>query len=259
MTLFVRAITSLCYAALLLGSLYLNTHFFTLVVFAMATLSVLEIQRMTKHKLHLAFIFFPTILLVLHYVEQTTLPLLVLGVVGTLLLTYYYKRKQKTPFSKTFATVLGFFSVSIPLILLVVLGNQNPDYVAFFFGIIWLNDSSAYLVGSSVGKRALAPTISPNKTIEGSIGGIVVSTSIMLYLGTYFDLLDANTILLTAVVTASCGGLGDLVQSKLKRQCGVKDSGNILPGHGGIYDRLDSSLFSIPLYFLILFVFEYVS
>ncbi len=259
MTLFVRSITSLCYAALLLGSLYLDTTFFTLVVFAMATLSLLEIQRITNQKSLIVFLLFPAFLLFSHFVKYAFLALLLLGIIGILLMTNFYWSKRKISFTKTFVTVLGVFGVSVPLVLLVLLGSQNPDFVAFFFGIIWLNDTGAYLVGSSMGKHALASSISPNKTIEGSIGGVVISTTHMLYLGTYFEILDAKTMFAAAIITAICGGFGDLVQSKIKRQCGVKDSGKILPGHGGMYDRLDSSLLAIPLYILILFVFGYVS
>lgn len=259
MTLLIRSITSLCYAALLLGSLYLNTGVFTLVVFVMATLSILEIQRITEQKSIIILLFFPIILILTHLVEYASFALLILAIAGVVFMIKYYCSKRKIPFTKIFIVTVSLLSVSIPLVLLILLANQNPDFIAFFFGVIWLNDTGAYLVGSSMGKRALARAISPNKTIEGSIGGIIISTIIMLYLGTYFEILDTKTMVAATVVTAICGGFGDLVQSKIKRQCGVKDSGKILPGHGGMYDRLDSSLLAIPLYILILFVFGYVS
>lgn len=259
MTLFVRSITSLCYAALLMVSLYVNLYFFAVVVFVMATLTLSEIHRITHQKAPAVYLFFPMALLLSFISEKIGLVLLGFGIMGVLLIANFYRSRQKIVFTKNFVTVLGLFGVSTPLILLVLLGNQNPDFVTFFFGVIWLNDTAAYLVGSSVGKRALAPSISPNKTIEGSIGGIVIATGIMMLLGSYFGVLDTVTMFTGALVTAICGGLGDLVQSKIKRQCGVKDSGKILPGHGGMYDRLDSLLFAIPLYILILVVFGYVS
>jgi phosphatidate cytidylyltransferase len=107
------------------------------------------------------------------------------------------------------------------------------------------------------GKRKLAPTISPNKTIEGSLGGIVVATLALLYAAD-IDNVQYSWILVL-MVTAILGALGDLVQSKIKRVCGVKDSGSILPGHGGIYDRIDSSILAAPIYILLLNLFAYVS
>jgi phosphatidate cytidylyltransferase len=127
----------------------------------------------------------------------------------------------------------------------------------YFFGIIWLSDTGAYVIGSLFGKRKLAPTISPNKTIEGSLGGIVVATLALLYAAD-IDNVQYSWILIL-MVTAILGALGDLVQSKIKRICGVKDSGSILPGHGGIYDRIDSSILAAPIYILLLNLFAYVS
>ena len=259
MTLFVRLITSFFYAGLLLGSLYINTIFFSLVILAMTIVSLFEIQRITTKKVPIVYIFFPIALLLSFLFEQTNLALLITGVIGFLLMMTLLWTKKDIDYSKAFVTILGFFGVSIPLVLLVLLSTQNPDFVAFLFGVIWLNDSGAYLVGTMVGKRALAPTISPNKTIEGNIGGIIITTIIMFFVGRYFEMFDTKVMLVIAVITAFCGGLGDLVQSKIKRKCRVKDSGKILPGHGGMYDRLDSLLLAIPLYILILVLFGYVS
>ena len=143
------------------------------------------------------------------------------------------------------------------MLLLAQLGKSNPIYALYFFGIIWLSDTGAYVIGSLFGKRKLAPTISPNKTIEGSLGGILVAAAALLYAADIENFQYSWILIL--VVTAILGALGDLVQSKIKRVCGVKDSGNILPGHGGIYDRIDSSILAAPIYILLLNLFAYVS
>ena len=259
MIFLVRLITSFCYAALLLGSLYLNTLFFLLVVLVMTMVSLFEIQRITKQKSFILYLFFPVALILSFIFKQANMALLILGIIGAFFMMYFFWSKQKIIFTKTYVTSLSFFNVSVPLVLLVLLSNQSPDYVAFFFGSIWLNDTGAYLVGSSVGKRPLAPNISPNKTIEGSIGGIAIATIIMFFVGGYFEIFDAKVTITATVITAIFGGLGDLVQSKIKRKCNVKDSGKVLPGHGGMYDRLDSSLLAISFYILILVLFGYVS
>lgn len=117
---------------------------------------------------------------------------------------------------------------------------------------VWSTDSGAYLVGRKIGKTKLAPQISPNKTWEGSIGGTVVAIIVgIIFLVTgliHFGILA--TILMTLFLSIA-GQLGDLVESSLKRYYGVKDSGRILPGHGGILDRFDSLLLVLPMAYLL--------
>ena len=127
------------------------------------------------------------------------------------------------------------------------------------FILIWVNDSFAYLVGKSIGRTKLCPSISPKKTVEGSIGGLVF-TILAAYLLARFEpiLSSAQWITLAAVIVLT-GSLGDLLESKLKRHAGVKDSGAILPGHGGMLDRLDSLIFAAPFAYLTLNLFSYVS
>ena len=127
------------------------------------------------------------------------------------------------------------------------------------FCIVWVNDTGAYIIGSWIGKTPLAKKISPNKTLEGFFGGVLIATCFTLVLGLNFNLGTWSDLLLIAIVTAVSGGLGDLIQSKVKRICSVKDSGKLLPGHGGIYDRVDSTLLAVPIYMLLLQLTNYVS
>ena len=116
--------------------------------------------------------------------------------------------------------------------------------------IVWLTDSGAYMIGRKLGKHKLAPHISPNKTWEGSIGGslvAVVVVSCYLYFFPELHAYDSVTMIGLTLLYSVGGQLGDLVESAFKRYYGVKDSGNILPGHGGILDRFDSLLFVLPL------------
>ncbi len=121
-------------------------------------------------------------------------------------------------------------------------------FIFYALFIIWTTDTGAYLIGRKLGKRKLWPDISPNKTIEGALGGTLsaIVVSIIYVLVTDMDV----AIIWIAVVTiflSIFGQIGDLVESALKRHYNVKDSGNILPGHGGILDRFDSLLFVCPL------------
>ena len=127
----------------------------------------------------------------------------------------------------------------IPLLLLV-------------FGLIWSNDVFAYLTGHLLGKHKLFPRISPGKTIEGSLGGLIFTILAICILSHYVSWLSIPVAVGFAIISVVFGTLGDLCESMLKRQAGVKDSGNLIPGHGGILDRFDSILFSVPFIFVYL-------
>ncbi len=127
------------------------------------------------------------------------------------------------------------------------------------FVLIWLNDTFAYIVGKSFGKHKLFERISPKKTIEGFIGGFIFALAGAYFISFYYKLLTPAQWLSTAAIVSVFGTLGDLVESKLKRNAGVKDSGNIMPGHGGILDRQDSIIFAIPFLFLLYQIIHYVS
>jgi phosphatidate cytidylyltransferase len=115
------------------------------------------------------------------------------------------------------------------------------------FFMMWANDSGAYLAGINFGKRKLASAISPNKTWEGLWGGVLL-TLIIAYAYSQFSLALSETIWLSsAPVISTFGTLGDLFESKLKRIAGVKDSGKIMPGHGGVLDRFDGLIFVLPV------------
>jgi phosphatidate cytidylyltransferase len=120
---------------------------------------------------------------------------------------------------------------------------------------IWINDTMAYIVGSIIGKRPLSK-ISPKKTWEGTIGGIILSI-VVVGLITFFGFNSGPItiyIMLLAAIACVAGTFGDLLESKLKRMAGVKDSGNIMPGHGGFLDRFDSLLLAIPAVWLYVFL-----
>lgn len=122
------------------------------------------------------------------------------------------------------------------------------SYIFYALFLIWATDSGAYFIGRAFGKRKLWEHISPNKTVEGAIGGIVcalVVVSIYEWLSPFSP--SFLMLLIATVILSVFGQLGDLVESAFKRHYGVKDSGAILPGHGGILDRFDSLLFILPI------------
>ena len=154
-------------------------------------------------------------------------------------------------FSMLFLGVL-YIGIGFGLLLSLRLDFDNYYYILFAFIISWATDSGAYFIGCSMGKRKLAPTISPNKTVEGMVGGVFFA---LLIAGTYvyfFDLVPMPYAIIIILLASLVGQIGDLFESYLKRYFGVKDSGGILPGHGGILDRFDSILTIAPLLYLLL-------
>jgi len=133
-------------------------------------------------------------------------------------------------------TFIGDIGYTIPLILIVS---------------IWVNDTAAYLVGSLIGRRRLS-TISPNKTWEGTIAGVLISVVLVTKIMGQYIPLNEKMIFLLSMVAAIAGTFGDLVESKLKRSAGVKDSGKMMPGHGGFLDRFDSILLATPFVWLLI-------
>jgi phosphatidate cytidylyltransferase len=127
----------------------------------------------------------------------------------------------------------------------------GPQLVLFLVGVTWAGESAAYLVGSSVGRYRLAPILSPRKTVEGAIAQVVVSVAAALALG--FWLLPACGLMGAAgagAVLGVIGQVGDLAESAIKRSIGTKDTGDLIPGHGGMLDRIDSLLFNAPALYL---------
>lgn len=122
------------------------------------------------------------------------------------------------------------------------------------FILIWSSDTFAYLVGRWLGKHKLAPSISPKKTVEGFVGGVVCTIGIALVLSHFFPFMGIWEYAGLGLICSLFGTLGDLFESRIKRSLGVKDSGSILPGHGGILDRFDSLLFAGPAYYAYLLV-----
>ena len=160
-------------------------------------------------------------------------------------------------------SLIGQLYIAVPLALTIRLTLVVDPFSSMtqfdgllllaIFIFIWVNDTGAYLVGSRWGKRRLAPNISPKKSVEGSIGGLIlVLLSAVILRLLLFPELSWLRILLIAAVVAIFGTIGDLFESSLKRRAGVKDSGKLIPGHGGILDRIDSLLLAVPAVYLLL-------
>tara|TARA_B110000285_G_scaffold193683_1_gene222864 strand:- start:2257 stop:3075 length:819 start_codon:yes stop_codon:yes gene_type:complete len=160
-------------------------------------------------------------------------------------------RKKKNPLLNLGIKSLGYLYVALPFFLMcLILSNFDHSfpYLVGMFILIWTNDTFAFLSGKFFGKTKLIERISPNKTWEGTIGGIVMTILGGFIIGTLLDSENLWFWIISALFIAPCAGLGDLLESLFKRNANVKDSGSIMPGHGGILDRFDAVLFTVPFF-----------
>ncbi|HKM92293.1 MAG TPA: phosphatidate cytidylyltransferase [Prolixibacteraceae bacterium] len=166
--------------------------------------------------------------------------------------------KSEKPVQNIAYTFIGILYIAVPFSILYLImtpyksnpGLYMPEVLIGLFLILWANDTGAYLVGSCLGKTKMIERISPKKTWEGAIGGAMLAIIVSVLLFNYLDFLNWWQVILLALITVITGTLGDLTESLFKRSFNVKDTGNILPGHGGLLDRLDSLLFAAPAYFV---------
>lgn len=129
---------------------------------------------------------------------------------------------------------------------------QGFLWCIFVFVTVWITDTGAFFAGNAFGRRKLAPRVSPNKSVEGAVGGLVLALFAGFFFWMWTELGPLPVILLLSLITSIVSQVGDLFESAIKRSAGVKDSGNLIPGHGGILDRFDSFLFAIPLVYFAL-------
>lgn len=236
---------------------------FTLFVYLLASIGLNELLKMgNKAKnLFLTSVSYITLWVMLlpfndfnlFSVKFTKIEILIIFVM--LLLFYTVLTKNKFNFTDAGFVLVATIYVGIGFFFLIVTRAEGLNYILFILFSIWATDTGAYFVGRSLGKRKLWPEISPNKTVEGAIGGIIIAciVGITFYFIYPFDQ-SLLYIILVIISISIVGQIGDLVASAFKRHYQVKDSGKILPGHGGILDRMDSLIFVLPFLYVLQFI-----
>jgi phosphatidate cytidylyltransferase len=172
-----------------------------------------------------------------------------LFVVGIASLTLWTRRPLVEALPAAGISASGLLLVAFPLSFAVRLhgtGHEGPHLLLFTLVIVWVGDTAAYFVGRSIGKYPLAPHLSPKKTWEGTVASIFGSLAVVLIFGRFMTVPLPHLLAMAGVANVA-GQMGDLLESAYKRSAGVKDSGALLPGHGGVLDRIDALILAIPV------------
>lgn len=257
-----RAMSGFIYAALILACLFLGRIPTMLLVMAMAWLCCSEFYRLERLAGRMpnevigltAALLYPMAALV-RTDALTAITLILMLVCGA-----WYVLTPRASVSDASITIFGSLYAGLMFSAVVTIRASDPGFEGALLalgtmGSVWVNDAAAYLVGSRLGRHRLAPRISPNKSWEGMVGGLLGSIAIWLIVAA----LDVQGVTVTIAIVAGvlcgvAGVVGDLFESRLKRSVGVKDSGNLIPGHGGLLDRSDSMLFAcMTAYFVLHF------
>ena len=262
-----RGVTGIFFVVVMLGGLYGGKYSFVILFAIVTGLCLWEFLSLTLQKdslSNLARKIFGTIFGLLPFVfisivqlkwvlqPQDYVPLLAILFFPLMFLSFIFElfTTDKYPFNNIGVIILGMAYIGIPFALLSFIAFEGEYFYAnTIFGLLtmtWANDTGAYLVGSRFGKHKLFARISPKKTWEGTAGGIAVTLLLSLVYGFFFRELTVWNWLVLGFIVSIFGSIGDLVESMLKRSLDIKDSGSILPGHGGLLDRFDAFIFLIP-------------
>lgn len=290
-----RSLSGAVYIFLLIASILYSTESFFILFGVFLLISIYEFCGLIKTKpffpIFMGLSIYGAITLISHYKTQTTefinrifnsnlefniniqlLDLILIAVTLVIsikcIIFLFYDTIDKVSTSSKYIYLLGYITLPFVFITKISFGinGYNPKIIIGLFILIWTNDTFAYLVGKSIGKNKLFEKISPKKTIEGFLGGITFACFAgflisKLYIEPKPEFSKASIFIwvIIALIVGIMGTIGDLIESKFKRIAGVKDSGNIMPGHGGILDRLDSAIFVSPIIFLFYQILNYVS
>lgn len=262
-----RTLTGILFVGAVTGSILFHPIAFFLVCLVVAVLGILELGRLLEKKygnlnifgsLLLGLTFQLLVFLDSQGIISRTWYVVLMPLIW-LPFVYELFKGGENPFQRIALSLMIPVYISLPLSFLYLTGCINGTFQASillgFFILVWSNDSGAYLVGVSIGKHKLFERISPKKTWEGFIGGIVFTIIAAIII---FKITGIGSLIVwisAAFVVSVFGTIGDLVESMLKRNVGMKDSGAILPGHGGILDRFDAVLFAAPMVFALFVLF----
>ena len=252
-----RIFSGFVYVLLFLLAILFSKESYIILTSLFVLLCVWEFSKLIDLKGLIGYVFFGiTLFLTLKRPESYAL-VLILGItiISSLHLIYsLFVKKEITYLTdrSKFGILTRYliFSMIFLILLPIHKGSYNPNLMISVLLMIWTNDSFAFFVGKNIGKRKLFVSVSPKKTQEGFIGGLAFTLLSAYVISKFNNDFTVMNWLIIAFIISVVGTLGDLVESKFKRQANIKDSGTIMPGHGGMLDRLDSILFAAPFIYL---------
>jgi phosphatidate cytidylyltransferase len=275
---YTRSITAIAYATVILLTLFYSEYLFYTIGFICSLILVFEFIKLISNYNHkffsrdtgksnfILYMTFPLYisLFILSKNQIFEIAFLIIIVLTNVVLGFSLIKNKLFSYSILKNRFIGHFYLVGSLVIFFslpnIFGEYNPYIVFSFLALIWISDSAAYVFGVTFGKRPLFKTVSPKKSIEGFVGGLSFAIMLSIIFSFYLSLnITLIQWIILGLLTGCTGTLGDLVQSQFKREAGVKDSGNLLPGHGGLYDRMDSIIFAAPIIYLTLTIFNYVS
>ena len=272
-TLLIRSLSGIVYVALIVSMIYLSkwtgdfwrSRCYTFVV--LMTLCVVGLHEyysnLKKHGVKVveswgyvvAVVFFMTYGLLFNGFSEVKVwgkTFFLLGPFFAVLLILQLWRKGERPFEVIGYTAVSALWIVIPFLSMFFLVDNDRDMLMFAFVLVWVNDSFAYLTGMLFGKHRMWERHSPNKTWEGTLGGVLFCMVAAFFIENYFEICSySGQWVLLGLICSVVATLGDLVESMFKRSLGIKDTGRIMPGHGGVLDRFDSMLMVMPFVLLI--------
>ncbi|WP_027138527.1 phosphatidate cytidylyltransferase [Gaetbulibacter saemankumensis] len=268
----VRSLSGILYVSMLILSL--NYHVPLIILFfVFGLLSLRELKKLIQFNTLIPYIIFTLLyggvaFWQLNYpsnkgIQEAIQILMVISIFVNLFLIKDLFSRKSIPLFSSKRFLLTTFYLSSAFIFMILIADYydqfNANILLGTFILVWCNDSFAYLVGKNFGKQKLFEKISPKKTVEGFLGGLFFSCVASYFIATFTETLNFTNWLILSIIVSVFGTLGDLVESKFKREANVKDSGVIMPGHGGLLDRLDSIIFAAPFIYLFLRFLKYVS
>lgn len=268
-TLIIRTISGVILVAIVVAMILLGSIPALLMLMMVFTVSFIEFKRMFQVRDN----FLTALLIVLglsllglsNFILDQTIDAVWItgyGLISLTLVMLFSLVSRKSTFRDISLMTLGMLWISGSSVFVLASGwkFQTGQYDAtlplILLALIWINDAGAYLAGSLYGKRQLSPVISPGKTWEGFISGVIFTGIAGWAVHLITDSYSILFWVLSAVIISLASVAGDLFESKLKREAGVKDSGNVIPGHGGMLDRFDSLFSSAPVFFVIIILWE---
>lgn len=268
-----RTITGIVFVATLISSMLIHPYLFAGLFFVVCILSTLEFNSIVRKNTNLNPSKWVSVILngftyliitFTLFVPDFSFLLYSLLIILPLSLTVEMYRKTESSLQNIALNIMSTLYIAIPFGLLnyfysFVIPNANNGYfLMVFFILIWANDTGAYLIGSLFGKHRFFERISPKKSWEGFWGGLFFSLIIGYFLNSFFGFLPFIYWSILNLIVIVSSDIGDLSESLIKRTLGIKDSGTILPGHGGMLDRFDAVIFSSPIVFIYLQLFNFL-